>query len=143
MWVNHHKLFEQIRRTDHAFLIINGLLLLGVSTFPFPTALLAEYIREPGANARAAAIIYHGMTIVIAFLFIFLWRYASCGGRLLGKNSNPVVVDKITRQYRFGPLFYLTCLLLTFVSVPLSVVANLLLAVFFALPSAGNSSPAE
>src|ERR1700761_2124359 len=31
MWINHHKLFQQIRRTDHVFLLLNGVLLMGVT----------------------------------------------------------------------------------------------------------------
>ena len=31
MWVNHHNLMSLIKRTDHVFLMLNGLLLMGVS----------------------------------------------------------------------------------------------------------------
>jgi len=41
MWVNHHKMFNHIRRTDDRFLFLNGLLLLFVTFVPFPTALVA------------------------------------------------------------------------------------------------------
>jgi uncharacterized membrane protein len=140
MWVNHHKMFQQIRRCDHFFLILNGFLLLGVTTVPFPTALLAEYIREPGANAKVAALAYSGLFIFIGIIFHMLWRYAATGNRLLGSNHDPVAVRAITQQYRFGPVLYVVTFLLAFVSVPVSVAANLLLAVFFALPGANNSS---
>jgi len=36
MWINHHNLFRLIRRTDHVFLLLNGLLLLVVTTIPSP-----------------------------------------------------------------------------------------------------------
>jgi uncharacterized membrane protein len=42
MWVNHHRIFNLIRRSDRAFLYWNGLLLLLISFVPFPTALLAR-----------------------------------------------------------------------------------------------------
>jgi len=35
MWMNHHRLFTLIHRTDHWLLVLNGLLLLGVTRFPF------------------------------------------------------------------------------------------------------------
>ena len=47
MWVNHHRLFGCIARADHGLLIWNGLLLLGITFVPFPTALIAEYIGHP------------------------------------------------------------------------------------------------
>src|SRR5258708_340362 len=31
MWTNHHRLFRVVRRTDHTFLMINGLLLMFVT----------------------------------------------------------------------------------------------------------------
>src|SRR5438270_13814781 len=42
MWVNHHRLFNHIRRSDNGLMFLNLLLLLGVSAVPFPTALLAR-----------------------------------------------------------------------------------------------------
>ena len=50
VWVNHHRLFTIIQRSDSRFLFINGLLLLVVTTIPFPTALLAEFFEKPSAT---------------------------------------------------------------------------------------------
>ena len=132
MWMNHHKLFQHIKRSDHMFLLINGLLLMGVTIVPFPTSLLAEYIEHP--YARVAAAIYSGMFVVTAVLFNILWRYAAHKGRLLVKDYDPQVVQKITDQYRFGPLLYIVAFGLSFVSVTASVGICVALAIFFALP---------
>ena len=43
MWVNHHRLFNHIRRSDNTLMFLNLLLLLGVCVVPFPTALLAAH----------------------------------------------------------------------------------------------------
>src|SRR6476646_7949778 len=40
LWVNHHRIFTIVRRTDRAFMFWNGLLLLLVTFVPFPTGLL-------------------------------------------------------------------------------------------------------
>src|SRR5512132_2117231 len=40
MWINHHKLFTLIKRSDDVLLILNVILLLGVTLTPFPTALV-------------------------------------------------------------------------------------------------------
>jgi len=132
MWMNHHKLFRQIRRSDHLFLIFNGLLLMGVTIVPFPTAVLAEYINTP--DARTAAAIYSGSYLMIAVLFYVLWHYASRGHRLLARFHDRESVAAISRQYRFGPLLYLIAFLLAFVSVWASVGLCIALAIFFALP---------
>jgi uncharacterized membrane protein len=132
MWTNHHKLFRLIRRSNHTFLMINGMLLMFVTLVPFPTALLAEHIAKPGAAMAAA--VYSGTFVLIAVLFNVLWRYASHRGRLLARGHDREAVGAITRQYRFGPLMYLAAFLLAFVNVPASVGLCALLAIFFALP---------
>src|SRR5579884_3581999 len=44
MWLNHHRLFIHIKRTDTVLMLLNLLLLLTIVFVPVPTALLAEYL---------------------------------------------------------------------------------------------------
>ena len=133
MWVNHHRLFNHIRRSSHTFLFLNGLLLFFVTFVPFPTALLAEYIRHP--EAKAAAAVYAGTYFAIAISFTLLWRYAAGRGQLLDARADLSQVEAITKQYRYGPPLYLLSFLLAFVYVPASVGMCLVLAIFFAFKS--------
>lgn len=132
MWINHHRLFNLIKRADQVLLVLNSLLLLGVTFVPFPTALLAEYLGDH--DQTVAAMIYSGTFLVIALVFNVLWRYASYHNRLIDRRSDPHAVEAISRQYAFGPLLYLATLALAWFSAPLSLAANMLLALFFALP---------
>ncbi|MEO5928489.1 MAG: TMEM175 family protein [Candidatus Kapaibacterium sp.] len=132
MWINHHRLFSLIVRSDQLLLVFNSLLLLGVTILPFPTALVAEFLGR--RDAVTAAIVYNGTFVMIAIFFGLLWRYASHNNRLLDPRSDPKVITGITRQYAFGPLMYIGVLLLALVSVPASLGVNILLAVYFALP---------
>ncbi len=134
MWLNHDRLFEQIYRKDHGLLVYNGLLLMVITLFPFPTALLAEYLAHPGPNARIAAAVYSAFSVVMALCFNALWRHAAVGERLLADDHDRHKVRRITEQYRFGPLLYLVAFALAFVSAPASVLVDVLLALFFALP---------
>lgn len=137
MWVNHHRLFQHIRRTDQVFLMLNGLLLMGVTIVPFPTGLVAEYLHH--REAMMAAAFYSGCFVVIAIFFNVLWRYASHRGRLLGRNYDAHVVSAISRQYRFGPVMYAVAFAAAFISVTASVGICLGLACFFAVPSSGRA----
>ncbi len=132
MWINHHKMFTHIVLVDQTLLVLNGLLLLGITFVPFPTAVLAEHILHPGQTV--AALFYSGTFFVIAVFFNVLWRYAAAGHRLVGSRADLGAITAITRQYRFGPLLYLAAFGLAFVSVPASLALNLLLALFFAAP---------
>src|SRR5436309_8930975 len=82
MWLNHHRLFSLMHRVDHLLLVLNGVLLLGVTITPFPTALVADQWGHPGA--RLAAGVYSGIFVLIAIAFNALWRYASSERRTPG-----------------------------------------------------------
>lgn len=131
MWINHHNMVRLIRGTDHNFLLLNGLLLLLVTLVPFTTALLFRYSAR---DQSVAAAVYSANYLLIAFAYNFIWWYATWHGRLLNAGVEMEAVRSTNRRYRFGPLYYLICIALAFVSVPLSLAANAALAVFFAWP---------
>jgi len=131
MWVNHHRLFNHIRRSDNLLLFLNLLLLLGVTVVPFPTALLATHYLS-SADSVVAAAVFNGTYLVIAIFFNVLWHHAVKSGLLDAATLESA--DSISRQYAIGPIAYLICLALTWISVPASIGLNVVLAVFFAIP---------
>jgi uncharacterized membrane protein len=133
MWINHHRLFTHINRCDNVLLSLNLLLLMGVTFVPFPTSVLAVHLLVP--DRRAAAILFNGTYLAIAIFFNLLWRYAASPHRhLIPPGADNSSVARITRQYAIGPLSYLVCFVLSWVSVPASLAFNLLLAFYFAIP---------
>lgn len=73
IWVNHHRIFEVIRKLDQSFFWLNANLLLWVSLLPFPTALMGDYPHNP------LAVSFYGMVsflMGVAFLLIrlYMWR---------------------------------------------------------------------
>lgn len=132
VWINHHNLFRMIRRTDHNLLLLNGLLLLVVTFIPFPTNVLAEYIREP--EARTAAILYSGTFLVMAIAFNLLWRYAADDGRLLARDVDMRLVRIINKQFQIGPLTYVFCVVGAVINAVAGFVLVTVLAVYWALP---------
>lgn len=132
MWVNHHRIFTHIGRSSEALLFFNGLLLFGVTFVPFSTALVAQYLNAPGK--LTAAVVYNGTYVFIAVLYNLLWRTASQDGRLLRHDADLHGVAAIHSSFRWGIPIYTIAFALAFVSVTASLILNLLLAVFFALP---------
>jgi uncharacterized membrane protein len=105
MWINHHSMMKDIHRVDHMLLVLNLLLLMGIAFVPFPTAVLAEYLKED--DQRLTATLFYGGTFCgIAVFWNAMWYYASAGRRLI----DPHVSDAVLRQRMlgnlFGPLFY-------------------------------------
>ncbi len=132
MWLNHHRLYLYIKRTNTILLLLNLLLLLIIVFIPVPTALVAEYLVRP--DQHAAALLYSGTNVILAVCFNLLWRYASYHNRLLSKSADTRAVSAITRQYWFGPVVYLIAFILALFNTPASIILNFLLALFFALP---------
>lgn len=139
VWVNHHNLFALIRRVDHPFLLLNGLLLAVVTVIPFPTHLLAEYIREP--DARTAALVYAATFLAMALAFNRLWWYAQRDGRLLARDADPALVRAITQQFRLGPLTYAVGVAVAAIQPGLGFAWMIALAVYWALPEGLRPGP--
>jgi len=133
MWINHHRLFTHIKKSDDMLLIINLALMFGVTVIPFTTSVLAAHLGHPGA--RTAVILYDSAYLGIAVFFNLLWRYAaSRDGHLLAKDADREMADKLTQQYNYGPLAYAIAIALAWVSINASLLINLVLAFFFAIP---------
>ena len=137
MWLNHHRLFQHIKRVDTGLMLLNLLLLSVIVFIPVPTALLSEYLTR--LDQHAAAVIYTGTGLIMAVCFNLLWLYASYHHRLLGKHVDARSVAAISRQYSFGPLSYLVVFGLAWISTPAAAIGSFILALFFALP--GRSLP--
>ena len=131
IWMNHHNLFNNIRRTNNVFMMVNGALLLTVTFLPFPTWLVAEYFGHPGENTAAS--LYAGTFFVMACSFNFLWRYASYQHRLIGREITTEQIEGINRQYLAGPTLYGLAFLFAFIDVGLSLLLTILLALFYAV----------
>jgi uncharacterized membrane protein len=133
MWVNHHWMFQHIVRVDTTFMLLNGLLLLGITVVPFPTSLLSQYVLTD--DQKVAAAVYSGWFFLIAIFFNLMWRYAAHNGRLLSQHDHDAgLAEVITRRYRWGPLTYFLAFALAFVWVPASLALNLGLAIYYVLP---------
>jgi uncharacterized membrane protein len=133
MWLNHHRLFRVIHRSSDVLLLLNGLLLFGISVVPFPTALIAEYLLKPEQNI--AVMVYAGWFFLIAIFFNLLWAYASRDNRSLSQKSDQRLARHISWQYAFGPVSYGVAVVIAYFSPLLSIAITVALAVFYMLPS--------
>jgi uncharacterized membrane protein len=142
MWINHHTILAQVERADRRFLVANIGLLMCIAFVPFPTRLVAEHVRESGAEA--AALTYGFTMVATAIMFSLTWLYASRGRRLLRPDADEGVVSGITRTYLPGPWIYLAATLIAFASPTASVVLFMAIALFYVVESSifGGTAPA-
>jgi len=138
MWVNHHNMFNFIRKVDTRFMFLNGFLLLTVTLNPFTTSLVADHLLD--SNAATAAGVYSGVFVFLSLVWNLLWRYASGGHRLVSSVVPEAVLQKATRDFNIGTLLYVVAFALAFVSGIASIIAILLLAVFWAVTAPSRSA---
>jgi uncharacterized membrane protein len=84
MWVHHHAIFRLVKGVDATLLFANGFLLMLITVVPFPTAVVAEYLRTPAAGA--ACTFYAGFFVLISIGF---------------------TIARLRKSYRLGPPLYL------------------------------------
>jgi hypothetical protein len=69
IWLNHHRLFEQVAWVDGPLLLLNLNLLLWTALIPFPTAVVAEHLGGVGEAARTASALYCGVLLLMSLSF--------------------------------------------------------------------------
>jgi uncharacterized membrane protein len=133
IWVNHHTMMNRIERVDRTLLFLNLGLLLFVAFIPWPTAVLAEHLRDGGANEHVAAAMYAGTFLVMGFCFFALWWYAG-SARLFSSELGAAVIGQLVRRNLVGQSAYAVALGLAFVSPVASLVICGLVALYYVHP---------
>ena len=131
MWMNHHNMFNYIRKIDRRLMLMNGVLLLFVVLTVFNTSLVAGLIQQ--ADANVAATLYAGTFFLLAIVWNGLWWYSTARRRLLGRDVTDQQAKTITRQYRVAPLAYGAAFVIAPFSGIASVAVILAVAGFFAI----------
>lgn len=104
MWVHHHAIFRLVRCVDATLLFANGFLLMLVTLVPFPTAVVAEYLRTPAAGA--ACTFYAGFFVLVSIGFsVLLW--AAFRTSVVDPRASAKRIEGMRRSYRLGPPIYL------------------------------------
>ena len=142
MWVSHHAMFERIASVDRGMLFLNLMLLMGIAFLPFPTALLAEYVREGGQNSSVAAAIYSATMALIGLAFLAMWRHLLRNPQLLVPGISEERIQLAIRRSMVGPVVYTASIGLAFISAPACFVVYALVALYFGSnPSSRVATP--
>jgi uncharacterized membrane protein len=144
MWVSHHSMFERIGAVDRRLLFINLLLLMGIAFLPFPTELVASYVREGGTNSHVAAAVYSLTLVAIGIAFSGMWYHLMKRPWLLATGVPTERTHIAFKRSMIGPGLYLLTVGLAFVSAPACFVAYALISLYFAAgPSSRVVTPAD
>ena len=131
MWVNHHRIFEELKSTSNGLVWINGMLLFFMSFVPFPTAFLGDYYNQPVSGFFFGVCLFF-MGISFGFLRLYIYKNAY----LLKENIDLKKYKKIIiRTFIFGPLIYLFGALTSFININISYILFAFVPIYFILSS--------
>ncbi|WP_425828047.1 TMEM175 family protein [Streptomyces fractus] len=131
IWVNHHQVFSHVIRVDRPLMFLNLLLLMIVAALPWPTALLAEYLRSDDAAAHTAAAVYSFTMVAMSLAFQALWWHLTRSGHLFHPRVDPEGARGTRARFALGSLGYPATVALAFVSAPLTLAAHAVLALYY------------
>jgi uncharacterized membrane protein len=117
--------------------------LLWTGLIPFPTAVVAQHLRDGGEAARTAAALYCGVLLVMGLAFGALFAWVTHTDRLLGRLPPRGVVRAARRRFMLGLVVYAAALALSWVSAPAALVLCGLMALYYAFDQASVPAAVE
>ena len=140
MWLNHHRIFQQVRDVDGVVLVLNLNLLLWVAVIPFPTSVVADYLREGGRDAATAMVLFSAVLLVNAISFVALYSWITHDERIIGSLPARSVVRAARVRFGIGLAVYALAVALSWF-VPVGVLAlHAAMALYYAFDQATVSS---
>jgi uncharacterized membrane protein len=132
-WANHHHWLKLFRKTNHVFNLLNVFFLMCISFLPFPTAVLGDYITDPGQKQTAVTFYTIGIFLP-AIGWLLLWLYASHKMRLLDERLAPKFIRYLTRLYAVSNCFYFTAIIISLFNPTAAIVITIALAFLYLIP---------
>jgi uncharacterized membrane protein len=130
MWMNHHTIMAHVDRVDRPLLVLNLLLLMGIVAIPFPTALVAEHLREEGG--KVATVTYGLVMIAISAGFASLWIYVVTHASSLRATVPQGALRESIPGFTLGGAVYVAATLIAAIWSPVvALIIYGLLAVYY------------
>ena len=130
MWLNHHRIFEPAKRIDGIVLVLNLNLLLWAVLIPFPTAVVADFLREGGSDAKTAVGLYGGVILLAAISFTALF-VGITRPSIVDELPPPEVVRAARMRFGLGVGVYTVAFALSWLSPALALAAHGTMAAYY------------
>jgi uncharacterized membrane protein len=130
IWVNHHAIFEKVRRVDRLLLFANLVLLLFVSVIPFPTRLASEYLLR-GDDAEVAMAVYSAAMVGMSIAIGWIWLHVTGDRGLLHPDLDRAAHRAAMSRFGVGSVVYLALVGLSFFTPIGTLAIHGLLALYY------------
>ncbi|BDP43308.1 hypothetical protein DAETH_32770 (plasmid) [Deinococcus aetherius] len=130
-WIGHNLVMAQVGQVSLRVMLVNGLFLLNISFLPFPTSVVAEYLRSESASAAAAF-------YALANLFAALTHRGLVQAVLAEYPQGAAALLDIRVKSAWSIPWCLACAALALLSPLVSFVSVAAMWVWLALPQFGH-----
>jgi len=113
-WIGHHGVFKNIRNTDNAVMISNGVLLMMVALVPFPTKTLGLFLLTDAL--KTAVVFYTGYFVLISIAFRILWQTILRNKTLWVHGLTTAQIKSTTRNENIGLICNSIIMLVAFIN---------------------------
>jgi uncharacterized membrane protein len=113
-WIGHHGIFKNIRNTDNAVMISNGILLMLVALVPFPTKTLGLFLLTDAL--KTAVIFYTAYFVLISIAFRILWQTILRNKTLWVHGLTAAQIRSTTRNENIGLICNSVIMLVAFLN---------------------------
>lgn len=132
IWIGHHKIFNRVWKADHWVILLNGLVLLFVVLFPYPTKTVGTFIGTPAVNTAVA--FYAGFTGIIVLCMLLLnLGIINHSKNIINPDRNLPWFKRQIRQQIAAIAVYGIAALLAFYSPAVSLSITFAMWVFWAI----------
>ncbi|MEI6681341.1 MAG: TMEM175 family protein [Bacteroidota bacterium] len=131
IWIGHHKIINQIRAASQWVLLLNGMVLLFVVLFPFPTKTVGAFIGTDAVNTAVA--FYAGYTGLIVLSMLLLNAGIVSNPKLLVSERSLPWFRKMIKGQLIGVTVYGIATLIAFFSPAVAMLMTFAMWVFWAI----------
>lgn len=132
IWMGHNKIFKYLKAANHWIILMNGLLLLIVVLFPFPTKTVGNFIGTAAENTAVA--FYTGFTGMINVSMLLLNACILRQKRLLLDPQKSIpLIKKMIRGQVAGVISYGIITVVAFYFSRVALILTFFMWVFWAI----------
>ncbi len=132
IWMGHHRIFNRIWNANHSIILLNGLVLLFVVFFPFPTKTVGTFIDTAAINTAVA--FYAGFTGMIVLTMLLLNLGIVKNKRfIINPEKNVAWFKNQIRQQAIAICIYTIAALIAFYQPIVALALTFLMWVYWAI----------
>jgi uncharacterized membrane protein len=131
-WINHHYIFDQLKKPSHSLLLVNSLTLFVVTFVPFPTGILSEAFK--GGDLQTAVQLFGLAFILMASCYtaLSMFIYNDKGIDYTQEQLN--YKKGIRRMYSISIIHTIITFFVAYVSVTASILLYIALFSMYLFP---------